>query len=40
VALRAASDDELDTHLCRARDGSIDVSVPPLISVWGRLPGI
>jgi SAM-dependent methyltransferase len=39
VALRAASDDELDTHLGAARRGSVDVSAPPLISVWGRRPG-
>lgn len=38
VALRAASDDELDTHLGAARAGSVDVSAPPLISVWGRRP--
>jgi SAM-dependent methyltransferase len=38
VALRAASDDELDMHVEAARAGSIDVSTPPLISVWGRRP--
>ena len=38
VALRAASDEELDTHVGAARAGAVDVSAPPLISVWGRRP--
>ena len=33
-----ATDEEVDAHLASVDSGELDISTPPLVSAWGRLP--
>ena len=36
VARGFATDDELDAHVAAAQRGDVDITLPPLVSAWGR----
>ena len=38
VAQGLSTDEEVDAHLAAVDSGKLDLSTPPLVSAWGRLP--